>query len=53
MNKEDVVKQARWELEIEQFEEAVKKEKERLLKEDKSFLKNIFKYRLKFVRIDK
>lgn len=47
MNLKDVKKQAVWELELEQFEEAVEKEKQKL-----SQKKCLFPYRIKLINLN-
>lgn len=49
MNMKDVRKQAQWELNIEQFEEAVAKEKARL-RQRRSFWRRLFPYRIVIVK---
>ena len=48
MNKEDIKKQALWEFELEQFERAVQKEKEKLYAK-----KHFFPWRLRFINLNK
>ena len=48
INFEDVKLQAEWELYIESYEEAVAKEKERILKRRKSW----FPWRIKFINVN-
>ena len=48
MNKNDIRKQARWELCFERFEEAVKKEKERLSKK-----RSLFPWRIKLINVNR
>lgn len=52
MNTDDVKKQAEWELDIEEFEEEVKKEKAKI-KNRKSWWENIFPYKITITKQEK
>ena len=44
--KDDIIKQAKWEIELEQFEREVEKEKQRILNKKQLHLKGIYEYKL-------